>query len=106
MRIGDVSSEHVHGADTADRKRAVANTLGFMRYNPNEPCISLFTITFSQEIPTGNFMITYEILSKTKDGKLVAVVSSEAKSKKEALRQTANFCYMMDIEVHSVRAVK
>ena len=52
-------------------------------------------------------MITYEILSKTKDGKLVAVVSSEAKSKKEAIRQTANFCYMMDIEVHSVRrAVK
>jgi len=77
-----------------------------MRYNPNEPCISLFTITFTQEIPTGNFMITYEILSKTKDGKLVAVVSSEAKSKKEALRQTAHFCYMMDIEVHSVRAVK
>ena len=52
-------------------------------------------------------MITYEILSKTKDGKLVAVVSSEAKTKKEAIRQTANFCYMMDIEVHSVRrAVK
>ena len=101
-----VSSEHVHAAVAADRKRAVVNTFHLMRYNPNEPCISLFTITFSQEIPTGNFMITYEILSKTKDGKLVSVVSSEAKTKKEAIRQTANFCYMMDIEVHSVRAVK
>ena len=106
MLTGAVSVEHVHAAVPAEPNRAVVNTLGPMRYNPNEPCISLFTITFSQEIPTGNFMITYEILSKTKDGKLVAVVSSEAKTKKEAIRQTANFCYMMDIEVHSVRAVK
>ena len=51
-------------------------------------------------------MKTYEILSKTREGKLVAVVSTEAKSPKDAVRQTANFCYMMDIEVHSVRVVK
>ena len=51
-------------------------------------------------------MKTYEILSKTSDGKLVAVVSTEASDAKHALRRTANFCYMMDIEVHSVRVVK
>ena len=51
-------------------------------------------------------MITYEILSKTKDGKLVAVVSTEAKDVVDAMRQTANFCDMMDIVVHSIRAVK
>ena len=47
-------------------------------------------------------MKIYEILSKTQDGKLVAVVSTEASDAKHALRRTANFCYMMDIEVHSV----
>ena len=47
-------------------------------------------------------MKTYEILSKTREGKLVAVVSTEASDAKHALRRTANFCYMMDIEVHSV----
>ena len=47
-------------------------------------------------------MKTYEILSKTSNGKLVAVVSTEANNEEEALRNTANFCYMMDIEVHSV----
>ena len=51
-------------------------------------------------------MKTYEILSETKDGKLVAVVASEAKTEKEALQQTAHFCYMMDIVVPSVLAVK
>ena len=48
-------------------------------------------------------MKTYEILSKTREGKLVAVVSTEAKDVTDAMRQTANFCNMMDIEVHSVR---
>ena len=47
-------------------------------------------------------MKKYEILSKTQDGKLVAVVCTEARNEKEALQNTANFCYMMDIEVHSV----
>ena len=56
--------------------------------------------------PLYDYMKTYEILSKTREGKLVAVVSTEAKSPKDAVRQTANFCYMMDIEVHSVRVVK
>ena len=51
-------------------------------------------------------MKTYEILSKTKDGKLVAVVSTQAKDVVDAMRQTANFCDMMDITVHSIRAVK
>ena len=51
-------------------------------------------------------MKTYEILSQTQDGKLVAVVSTEAVSKQDALKRTANFCYMMDIEVHSVRVIK
>ena len=51
-------------------------------------------------------MKTYEILSKTREGKLVAVVSTEAKSPKDAVRQTANFCYMMDIEVYGVRVIK
>ena len=58
--------------------------------------------------PLCDYMIMkkYEILSKTRDGKLVAVVSTEASDAKHALRRTANFCYMMDIEVHSVRVVK
>ena len=47
-------------------------------------------------------MKKYEILSKTQDGKLVAVVSTEARNEEEALQNTANFCYMMDIEVHAV----
>ncbi len=51
-------------------------------------------------------MKTYEILSKTREGKLVAVVSTEASDAKHALRRTAHFCYMMDITVHSVRVVK
>ena len=65
-----------------------------------------FTITFSQEIPTGNFMKTYEILSKTKEGKLIAVVSTEAKNAQVARQLTANFCNMMNIVVDSVRVVK
>ena len=52
--------------------------------------------------PLFDYMKTYEILSKTREGKLVAVVSTEASDAKHALRRTANFCYMMDIEVHSV----
>jgi hypothetical protein len=48
-------------------------------------------------------MKTYEILSKTQDGKLIAVCSTEAKDVVDAMRQTANFCDMMDIEVHSIR---
>ena len=51
-------------------------------------------------------MRTYEILSKTQDGKLVVVCSTEAKDVVDAMRQTANFCNMMDIEVHSIREVK
>ena len=56
--------------------------------------------------PLLDYMKTYEILSKTREGKLVAVVTTEASDAKHALRRTANFCYMMDIEVHSVRVVK
>ena len=56
--------------------------------------------------PRQNFMKTYEILSETKGGKLVAVVSTEASSEKDAILQTANFCDMMSIKVHSVRVVK
>ena len=51
-------------------------------------------------------MKTYEILSKTQDGKLIAVVSTEAVSDADARNQTARFCDMMDIEVHSVRVIK
>ena len=51
-------------------------------------------------------MKTYEILSETQDGKLVAVCSTEALSEELAWGQTTNFCHMMDIEVHSVREVK
>jgi hypothetical protein len=50
-------------------------------------------------------MKTYEIMSETADGELVAVVSTEAVSDADARNQTARFCYMMDIEVHSVREV-
>ena len=39
-------------------------------------------------------------------GTLVAVVETEAHNEKEAIRNTANFCNMMDIVVHSVRMVK
>ena len=51
-------------------------------------------------------MRTYEILSKTKDGALIAVVSVEAKNAQVARQQTTNFCNMMNIVVHSVRVVK
>ena len=51
-------------------------------------------------------MKTYEVLSETSDGTLVAVVSTEAKDVVDAMRQTANFCDMMDIKVHSIREVK
>lgn len=51
-------------------------------------------------------MKTYEVLSKTSDGILVAVVSTEAKDAVAAMAATANFCDMMDIEVHSIREVK
>ena len=56
--------------------------------------------------PLCDYMKTYEILSKTQDGKLVAVVSTEASDAKHALRRTANFCYMLDIEVHGVRVIR
>ena len=48
-------------------------------------------------------MKTYGILSKTREGKLIAVVSVEASNAQVARQQTANFCDMMNIEVHSVR---
>ena len=51
-------------------------------------------------------MKTYEVLSETSDGILVAVVTTEAKDVVDAMRQTANFCDMMGIEVHSIREVK
>ena len=51
-------------------------------------------------------MKTYEVLSKTNDNTLVAVVSTEAKDAVAAARQTATFCNMMDIEVHTIREVK
>ncbi len=51
-------------------------------------------------------MKTYEVLSKTTDGTLVAVVSTEAKDAVAAMAATANFCNMMDIEVHSIVEVK
>ena len=67
-------------------------------------------------------MNTYEILSEvSKDdrnslayqysdgvvpGTLVAVVATEANNEQEAISNTAHFCDMMDIVVHSVRMVK
>ena len=51
-------------------------------------------------------MKTYEVLSKTSDGTLVAVVSTESKDAVDAMRLTANFCDMTDIEVHSILEVK
>ena len=67
-----------------------------------------FTGKFAPKFfPRNTFIMkTYEILSKTREGKLVAVVSTEASDAKHALRRTAHFCYMMDITVHSVRVVK
>ena len=64
-----------------------------------------FTGKFAAQIFSEKYFImkTYEILSKTREGKLVAVVSTEAKDVTDAMRQTANFCDMMDIEVHSIR---
>ena len=50
-------------------------------------------------------MKTYEVMTEMTDGELVAVVSTEAVSDADARNQTARFCYMMDIEVHSVREV-
>ena len=51
-------------------------------------------------------MKTYEVMTEMTDGELVAVVSTEAKDAIAAMAATANFCDMMDIEVHSVRVVK
>jgi len=51
-------------------------------------------------------MKTFEVLSQLADGTLVAVVSTQAKDAVDAMRLTANFCDMMDIEVHSIREVK
>ena len=51
-------------------------------------------------------MKTYEILSRTKSGKLVAVVSTEAVSVADAVKKTTNLIKMTDIVVHSVRVVK
>ena len=50
-------------------------------------------------------MKTFEIMSETADGDLVAVVSTEATSAEEARLLTTNFCDMLDIEVHSIREV-
>jgi hypothetical protein len=63
---------------------------------------------------------TYEIMSEVPSdknhllhqycdgevGKLVAVVATKANDEKQAISNTANFCNMMDIVVHSVRLVK
>ena len=51
-------------------------------------------------------MKTYEILSKTQDGKLIAVVSTQASNAQVARQLTENFCNMMNIKVHSVEVVK
>ena len=51
-------------------------------------------------------MKTYEVISKLDNGTLVAVATTEAKDAADAMRQTANFCNMMDIEVHEIREVK
>lgn len=66
-------------------------------------------------------MNTYEILSEVSNddrnslayqysdgvpGTLVAVVATEANNEQEAISNTAHFCDMMDIVVHSVRMVK
>ena len=48
----------------------------------------------------------YEIISKAKDGKLIAVATVEASDAQVARQKTANFCNMMNIEVHSVRVIK
>jgi len=50
-------------------------------------------------------MKTYEVMTEMTDGELVAVVSTEAKDVVAAMAATANFCDMMDIEVHSIREV-
>jgi hypothetical protein len=50
-------------------------------------------------------MKTYEILSKTDAGEMVAVVTTEATSDADALNKTANFCDMMSIDVDGVREV-
>ena len=73
------------------------------RVRLNGPSIARSAI---QLFSKGNNMKTYEVLSETQDGTLVAVVSTEAKDAVDAMRQTANFCDMMDIEVHSIREVK
>ena len=51
-------------------------------------------------------MKIYEVLSKMADGRLIAVVTVEARNAQVARQQTANFCDMMNIEVHSVKLVK
>ena len=56
--------------------------------------------------PLCDYMKTYEVISETRDGKLVAVVSTKAKDVVDAMRQTANFCEMMNIKVHSIRVIK
>jgi hypothetical protein len=47
-------------------------------------------------------MNTYEILSLTSNGTLTVVCTARAKNEQEARSQTANFCDMMDITVHTV----
>mgnify|MGYP000055911723 CR=1 FL=1 len=78
-----------------------------MSAHPNVLVYIKPTIIFhSQIFPRTTFIMnmkTFEILSETADGNLVAVVSTEATSEEEAILATANFCNMMDIEVHSVR---
>ena len=51
-------------------------------------------------------MKLYKILSACKDGKLIVVGSIKARNAQIARQQTANFCNMMNIKVHSVRVVK
>ena len=44
----------------------------------------------------------YEIISETRDGRLVSACTVKANSSKEAHEKCANFCDMMGIAVHSV----
>ena len=76
---------------------AVSKATPRLRVPINRPDDTLTAVTEFRN------MKTYEILSETADGDLVAVVSTEAVSDADARNQTARFCEMMDIEVHSVR---
>ena len=61
-------------------------------------------------------MKKFEIITKAKDtvnklgkvikGQLIAIATVEASDAQVARQKTANFCDMMNIEVHSVRVIK